>query len=142
MDGWDRFAVGNSTGQAEDFGAALRDRPQLTSAEQYLAYREDVFLFISRKYLIRRREHRPGSMSGERMSVVKSIRGVRFEQDYRYVYSGYGDGGVYRVRLRESLSPRGYFVDRYWRGQEWSSEWITWKSASEEFNESIRRALE
>lgn len=136
----------------DDFGAEeereyLRQqraewRPALiTSAEQYLLFRESVFLFHAERYLVPRREFRPGSISSMRRSALRSHQSTAFEMDFRLIYSGYGDGGLYRVRLRESMSPRGFHVNTWWRGHDWGSNWLSWRTAVTEYLEFLRESV-
>jgi len=136
----------------EDFGSAeereyLAEQraawqpPLITSAEQYLLFRESVFLFLAERYLVPRPEFRPGSISSERRGALRSYQGTSFEMDWRIVYSGYGDGGVYRVRLREVMSPRGFHVNSWWRGRDWGSQFIPWKQGVVEYLEFVRESV-
>lgn len=132
MASWDQFkTVQENLGGAEDAPYQAKRRRTIRTPEEYLILREDVFNVIAQRELVTRPEHRPGSISGRRMGRNRSYKMERFQRDFRYVYSGYGRGGVYMIRVRESLSPHGYHIDHFWRGLEWFHKWISWEEAIE-----------
>jgi len=132
MASWDQFKTVPSTlGETEDAPYATKRRRTVKTPEEYLIMREDTFNAIAQRELVPRPEHRPGSISGRRMGTNRSYKREMFQRDFRYVYSGYGRGGVYLIRLRESLEPKGYHVNHFWRGLEWYHRWISWEEAVE-----------